>query len=307
MEQPYIVGIGGANLDICGRCSQQPQLHDSNVGRIHLSTGGVCRNICENAVRMGCRAMLISAVGDDANGRILLDSCKACGLDISCVSTIKGARTGTYLSLHGPDGDMLTAVNDMEILSCLMPQLLERFAPVPEGAAAILIDANLPPETIQWICDTYGGRTPIFADAVSCVKAPRLRPVLDRLHTFKPNLMEAQLLTGGDSAEECARRLRELGVQNVCVSAGSRGVYYSGEGEAFWARPQPIKLAANATGAGDCLMGGLLAGFVAGMPLRERVRFAVTASVLTVQSADTIRKDLSKQLIFDSIEECMIV
>lgn len=307
MEQPYIVGIGGANLDICGSSGQALQLHDSNIGRIHLSAGGVCRNICENAVRMGSRAVLISAVGDDANGRILLESCKACGLDISCVSTISGQRTGTYLSLHGPDGDMLTAVNDMEILSCLTPGLLAHFSTVLEGAAAILIDANLPPETIHWICGTYGGNTPIFADAVSCVKAPRLLPVLDRLHTFKPNLMEAQLLTGGDTAETCAQRLRELGVKNVCVSVGSRGVYYSGEGDAFWMRPRPVKLAANATGAGDCLMGALLAGFMAGMSLRERVRFAVTASVLTVQSADTIRKDLSKQLILDSIEECMIV
>ena len=50
-------------------------------------------------------------------------------------------------------------------------------------------------------------------------------------------------------------------------------------------------------------MGALLAGYVAEMPLKKRVQFAVTASVLTIQSKDTIRKDLSEKLVLDSIKE----
>ena len=46
MEKPYIVGVGGANLDICGRAGGQILERDSNIGSIHLSSGGVCRNIC---------------------------------------------------------------------------------------------------------------------------------------------------------------------------------------------------------------------------------------------------------------------
>ena len=59
MEKPYIVGVGGANLDICGRADGQILERDSNIGSIHLSSGGVCRNICENAVRMGADVKLI--------------------------------------------------------------------------------------------------------------------------------------------------------------------------------------------------------------------------------------------------------
>ena len=100
--------------------------------------------------------------------------------------------------------------------------------------------------------------------------------------------------------------LLEKGARNVCISAGSRGVYYRNREEGFWVHPYPLEDVANATGAGDSLMGGLLAGFTAGMPVRERVRFAVTASVLTIQSADTIRRDLSRQLILDSEKECIL-
>lgn len=305
MEKPYIVGIGGANLDICGTTEGAMLLRDSNIGSIHLSAGGVCRNICENATRMGGSVRLISAVGADANGQILLQACKTAGLDTTCVSIIEGQRTGAYLSIHGDDGDMMTAINDMEIISCLTPDLLSRFQETLENAAVIVVDANLPEATLVWICDTYGGQKPIFADTVSCAKAQRLLPVLHRLHTLKPNLMEAQLLTGMETVEDCACVLMEKGVKNVCISAGCRGVYYQNAEEAFWVSPKPLKDVANATGAGDSLMGALLAGFAAGMPLQKCVQFAVTASVLTIQSKDTIRKDLSEKFVIDSIKECI--
>ena len=306
MEKPYIVGVGGANLDICGRADGQILERDSNIGSIHLSSGGVCRNICENAVRMGADVKLISAVGADANGEILLQRCKAVGLDTDCVFKLQGYRTGAYLSVHGPDGDMVNAINDMDIMQALTPELLARCDRVLRDAAVIAVDANLPPETLRWLCVSYGADKPIFADTVSCAKAPRLLPVLPYLHTIKPNLMEAQLLSGGESPEECAAALLEKGAQNVCISAGSRGVYYRNREEGFWVHPYPLEDVANATGAGDSLMGGLLAGFAAGMPVRERVCFAVTASVLTIQSADTIRRDLSRQLILDSEKECIL-
>ena len=305
MDKPYIVGVGGANLDICGRTEGPMLIKDSNIGSIHLSAGGVCRNICENAVRMGAEVRLISAVGDDANGQILLQDCKAVGLNIDCVSVIEDHRTGSYLSVLGDDGDMMTAINDMEIISCLTPSLLSRFGETLEGAAVIVVDANLPEATLEWICDTYGEKKYIFADTVSCAKAHRLLPVLHLLHTLKPNLMEAQLLTGKETAEDCAGALLEKGVKNVCISTGSRGVYYRNKEVGFWVCPKPLEDVANATGAGDSLMGALLAGFTTGMPLKKRVQFAVTASVLTIQSRDTIRKDLSEKLVLDSIKECI--
>lgn len=308
MDRPYIAGVGGANLDICGRTDAPMLLRDSNIGSIHLSAGGVCRNICENAVRMGCDVRLISAVGADANGQILLQSCKAVGLNTDCVSVVEGHRTGSYLSIHGDDGDMMTAINDMEIISCLTPELLSKFQDTLDQSSGIVVDANLPEVTLKWICETYGEKKPIFADTVSCAKALRFLPVLRHLYTIKPNLMEAQLLTGENTAEDCACRLLESGVKNVCISSGSHGVYYRNQKtEGFWVRPKPLNDVVNATGAGDSLMGALLAGFVAQMPLKRRVQFAVTASVLTIQSKDTIRKDISEKLVLDSIKECIVL
>ena len=37
---------------------------------------------------------------------------------------------------------------------------------------------------------------PLFADPVSTVKAEKLRPILGKIHTLKPNRIEAELLSG---------------------------------------------------------------------------------------------------------------
>ena len=76
----YIAGIGGANVDIHGQSDAPIVMRDSNPGRLHLSAGGVCRNICDNLCRLGLTVELCSAVGGDAYGDMLRGACTAAGI-----------------------------------------------------------------------------------------------------------------------------------------------------------------------------------------------------------------------------------
>ncbi len=301
-----IVGIGGANIDICARCEKTAFAGDSNPGTIRLSAGGVCRNICENAVRMGCSASLISLVGDDSNGAYLLRRCRDVGLDVSQVEQIPNAATGAYCSVHSSDGEMVTAVNDMRIISRITPEYLSAKVQHIRSAKAILLDGNLPENTLCWLADTFSDM-PLFADPVSCAKAEKLIPVLPRLFLIKPNLMEARILTGEDTPESCARKLQERGVRHVCVSCGQDGVYYCGQHGSGWTRPIPLQHFSNATGAGDSMMAGLLACFVRWKTIWEALAFSVTASVLTLQSPETICSDLTYDIVLQKQKECLLV
>ena len=80
MGQSYVAGIGGANVDIHGQSLAPLIMRDSNPGRLHVSVGGVTRNILDNLTRLGERCELVSAVGDDVYGRMLLDSCAGLGV-----------------------------------------------------------------------------------------------------------------------------------------------------------------------------------------------------------------------------------
>ena len=62
-EGPYVVVIGGANMDICGTSHDNLLLGDSNPGKVRTSAGGVGRNIAENLARLGSDTRLMTAVG----------------------------------------------------------------------------------------------------------------------------------------------------------------------------------------------------------------------------------------------------
>lgn len=290
----FVVVLGGANMDISGSTTQALVLSDSNPGRVRCAPGGVARNVAENLARLGNATRLLTAVGDDLYGRSLLDATEASGVDVRGISVLAGEATSTYLSLHGPDGDMAVAVNDMGILECITPERLARYTPWVQQAAALVVDCNVNANALEWLFANCGS-TPIFVDAVSAFKCQRIRPWLAHVHLLKVNRLEAQALCRFDihndsDIERAAQCLLSLGVQHVVLSLGERGVYWSaknphnaqnaGQG---WHRALPCTVV-NATGAGDALMAGLVHAFVDGQDPRAAIPFALACAAVTLGS-----------------------
>lgn len=285
---PYVALIGGANLDISAKPHAKALLGDSNPGSIMCSPGGVARNVAENLLRLGVDARLLSVLGDDAFAAVLRQSAASMGLDLNACITLAGQRTATYLSLHGVDGDMGVAVNDMGILEQLTPALLGHHSALLAGAAALVVDCNVRPDVLEWLCHELHHPV-LFAEAVSVAKCHKLLPVLEHLHTLKANRMEAQALSGlpitdTPSAQEAAKALHQRGVGRVVISLGADGVAWCGaEGHCDHRPAQPIAMA-SATGAGDALLSGLVYGHVQAIPLDMSVHFAMACAELTLSS-----------------------
>lgn len=71
-----IIVAGGINIDIKGFPFAKAIPGDSNPGRVSNAAGGVGRNIAENLARLGTRVRLCGAVGEDTQGRFILESCE---------------------------------------------------------------------------------------------------------------------------------------------------------------------------------------------------------------------------------------
>lgn len=101
---------------------------------------------------------------------------------------------------------------------------------------------------------------PIFADPVSTAKAVKLQPVLGRLHTLKPNRIEAELLSGVAITDEASLRaaadaLLATGLHRVFISLGGDGVFAADRsGERVHLPVLPAEMV-NTTGCGDGLHG----------------------------------------------------
>ena len=297
MDNKKVVVIGGANIDICGQSYGPLIKDDSNPGFSKVSLGGVGRNIAHNLSLLGVKVSLVTAIGQDENAKMIEKSCADLGIGLEGTLKVPDGRTSVYLFLNGPDGNMALAVSDMEICGSLTPQFLEQKTGLISQADVIVVDTNIPEESIRWLAEEC--RQPLFADPVSVTKSEKLRSCLGRIHTLKPNLLEAEYLSGiqvrdGEDLKRAAAALMDAGLQRVFISMGSRGVFYADK-EEMGTLPVLRTEVRNATGAGDAFMAGLVWSYLRGCGLRDSARFATAASSIAIEGAETINPAMSVQ------------
>jgi pseudouridine kinase len=297
-DRPIVSVIGGANVDIFGRSFIALQERDSSPGKVYTSPGGVARNIAENLTRLHVHCHLVTAIGDDQNGEMLLAQGRAIGIDMQGVQRIAELPTSTYLSVLDKNGDMQLAIADMRIMDELNAERLAGVRSIIEKSSLIIIDANLPDDALAWLTDNFSEHT-IFADTVSAMKAPRLRPYLGSIHTLKTGTIEAQALSGLEAqtdgqVQKLAEWIHSHGVRRSFVTRGDHGVFYSTDRtRAVMAPHENIPEIANTSGAGDAFLAGAAYSWLQDWSIEESVDFALAAAQITVQSDATCSPALS--------------
>ncbi|ORT48631.1 kinase [Vibrio sp. qd031] len=302
----YAIVIGGANIDLCGHSSNPIVLQDSNPGHLDASAGGVGRNIAENLARLGSTVEFIGAFGGDSWGQDLKDSCHQCGIGTDHSLYKNDAKTSSYLSILDDQGELLVALNDMQLIESLNANELSKRAGVIDRASVLVLDANLPEDALNYLF-THHGTKPIFVDPVSSIKASKLIPYLDKIDCLKPNILEAKILAGVDidadiAPSQLAKSLHDKGVPQVAISLGSEGVLASSPYEQHVVPAIPTQVN-NVTGAGDAMMAGLIHSYLNNRNWVESVEFAIGASHLAITVSETINKQLTEQAVLDLLEE----
>lgn len=298
-EKDYIVVIGSANMDVAGYSHASLNYADSNPGKIKFTPGGVGRNIAQNLALLGKNVWLLSAVGDDFYGQSLLSQTQAAGVQVEKCQVIPGEGTSSYLSLLDNTGEMLVAINDMAISDHINPHYLAHHLGFIRAAKAVVVDCNLSESALGWIFEN-AGQTPVFVDPVSAWKCSKIRDWLGRIHTLKPNRLEAETLSGiplscAADAPKVAAWFHQHGLFRLVLSMGGDGVYYSeNAGESGWSAPFKTQVV-NVTGAGDAMMAGLAFCWLEGAAFKDSVRFAQGCSSLALASVYTNNPDLSSE------------
>jgi len=293
---PYIVVIGGVNMDIGAVSHERLVARDSNPGRVTTSLGGVGRNIAHNLCLLGEQVSMITVLGQDGFAQSVRENAASIGLDLTHSAVIPNGRTGTYLFIDDSDGDMALAVNDMAIYDHITPEFLRQRLDYINHAGLVVVDTNPPEAALQWLCSNC--TAPILADPVSTIKARRLEPVLGKLTALKPNRMEAELLSGvkiesAADVERAADKLLSTGLQQVYISMGGDGLFAKNAAGETARIPCPKVTVANATGGGDAMAAALAACITQGRTLEECARLAIGAGALACTSEETIHPGMS--------------
>ena len=294
-----IVVIGGANLDISATLNGSFIANDSNPGHVTLGHGGVARNIAHNLRLLGHNVRFISLFGSDIFGGLLLSHCKSIGLDIALSEQISGNRTGTYLCINNHEGDMIAAVADTDIISLITPEFLEHRLGDLNNADYIVADTNLSENALSYLLANCVA--PLCVDAVSTTKAWRIVNALNnshtaRLHTLKLNLKEALVVTQTEHYSDAARKLIDIGVENVYITLGYDGVYCANsDGDMlFPALPVEVK---NTTGAGDAFLAGVVHAYTQDIMFPKAAQYGLMAARAALLSEQAVNPDIANILL----------
>ena len=263
-----VLVIGGANLDIKAKTVAKHVAATSNPASIISKPGGVARNIAHNLARLGADVTLLSVVGDDPAGALLLDATAQAGVDVSHVRKLHGT-TGSYFAVLDKNGELITAVNDMHLLDSITPNWIDHN--LLDQAAYVVADCNLPLPVLAALAKKAGGK--LIVEPVSVSKCLKLKDVLKDHKVFlaTPNLDQLGALTGSWSVDAGAAKLLEMGLMNVAIHAGSKGAYLAQKDTALLHVPSQAQVINDVTGAGDAATAGLVYGLVQGGSLANAI------------------------------------
>jgi fructokinase len=268
MPTPTVIGLGELLWDVFPD-SRRP--------------GGAPANVAFHAGQLGLEGLVASRVGDDDDGRGLLEFLREKGLSTRLVQTDVQHPTGR-VTVTLSAGQPSYVIHENVAWDCLQPEAALLEAVAAAGAVCFGTLAQRSPvsrETIHRGLAAAGATTLVVYD-VNLRQRWYEREWIERslraCDVVKLNHEElavlSNLLGTGRRAEEFVATLCErYGVQTVCITRGAEGCILADAKEWHDVPGVPVAVV-DTVGAGDAFTAALIVGLLNGDPPARIARFA---------------------------------
>jgi 2-dehydro-3-deoxygluconokinase len=253
--------------------------------------GGDTSNCAIAAARQGAKVAYVTRLGQDAFGAQFLDLWRGEGIDVSGVELDPGAHTAVYFITHGPEGHIFTYLRAGSAASRMRPERLPRELIL---GARFFHASGISQSISDSACDTVfaaidiarGAGVRVAYDANLRLRlwpAARARAVIaaaaGAADLFLLSVDEAQVLCGHTQPDAILDWCHRQGAKLVALKLGQQGAIGS-DGARTERLAGHAVAAVDATGAGDCFAGALIARLAAGATFWEALRYANAAAAL---------------------------
>ncbi|MDR1766006.1 MAG: sugar kinase [Lachnospiraceae bacterium] len=301
-----VVVIGGAHTDLQLFTVGDDILSGPTykVQEMLLAVGGDAIDEATVLTRLGHKVRLVSCIGDDLIGSLVLKHCKDNHIDTSYIKVDPAKVTSINVGLIQADGER-TFVNNLSGSLWTFSN-----SDLPQDAAdagKILSFAsffNNPLLEAQGMIPFFDrakerGMT-ICADLVTPKKGETLadiREALSYVDYFFPNYPEGANLTGEKTPEGIADALLACGVKNVVLKLGKEGCLFKNTAESFRTPAYPHTKCIDTTGAGDSFASGFICGLLEGWDLRTCAAYANCTASLAVETIGATTGVVSREAV----------
>jgi len=254
--------------------------------------GGKAINVAVSAAKLGLAAGCIGLLYKE-NGRMFENKLLANGCACDFVWLEGSVRTN--IKLQDESTGQVTEINESgaPVKAETLEKMLDLIAVHAEKSDFLVLTGSLPPgcpdDFYRLAIEQAEGldcRCVLDAEGAKFSEGIKARPFL-----IKPNLYELEVATGKsfetlEEIRDAAMRYIDMGVANVAVSMGARGALLTNGSETLYA-PRVEVPVQSTVGAGDAMVAGLSAGFLAEKELEDVLRMGVAAGTASCMTEGT--------------------
>lgn len=254
--------------------------------------GGDSSNFIIAAARQGARTSYLTALGDDAYGRMFLDLWRKESVETGAVKIDHSAPTGVYFVTHGDNGHAFHFYRAGSAASRLAPSDVDRDYTTQ---AKVVHCSGISLAISESACDAcYSAASAARAASRMVSFDTNLRLKLwskDRARAVITDMMghcdiclpsydDMVALTGIEQDDAIVDFALARGARIVALKLGERGAIVASPSERHRIAPYPVT-AVDATGAGDTFGGAFVARLIAGDDLEAAGRYAGVAAAIS--------------------------
>ena len=289
-----VVALGEAMLEF-NQTQQAPPLYLQGFG-------GDTSNAAIAAARAGARVAYLSRVGQDHWGHLLMQLWAREGVNTSGILQDPQAPSGVYFVSHDERGHHFSYARAGSAASRMQTADVQTHWAGLIGSSQWLHLSGISLAISPSACDAafaamHAARdqgTRIAFDSnlrLSLWPLDRARACITEAvrlcDLFLPSLDDMTALTGLHQPDEVIDWSHAQGARQVVLKLGSDGALVSNGQQRSSIAPQRVQ-AVDATGAGDCFAGNLLARLSRGDTLEQAARYANAAAALSVQGRGAV-------------------
>ncbi len=283
-SQPRIVTIGGGEIAHIAHCPKIPSVNETVPARDKIiSVSGKGASQAAAMSILGSDTHFIGCLGNDANGDMVINCLKACGVNTELVTRAK-APTATSLVMVDYEGDNIKAYHPGANLKLTVDDVRK--------AKGIIAEADLMVcqlETHNSVLEYAIGTASRFGVPVVLNSSPALPydyNLYSDISVLVMNDTEAEYYTGleiltVDDARKCAETILDDGVRSVVLTLGGMGCLVSCSSGSVHIAPPKVKTI-DSTSAGDVFTGALCWSLACGSSLEYSADLACKAAALSV-------------------------
>ena len=270
--------VGSINIDQTVMADRIPNKGETLPGHdLQFVPGGKGANQAVAMARLGAEVSMFGCVGNDDNGRRMVENLRANGVDTEFVKTVDGIPTGIAIITVGDNDNTIIVVAganaavDRSYIDSMKNRLLKY--------DMVVLQHEIPLDTVHYVVDLCSEHhIPVVLNPAPAAGIPA--EVIEKTTWITPNEHEAALIFGTD------RTMEELLLaypEKLVITRGSKGVSTAlASGRILHVPVRPAKVV-DTSGAGDTLNGAFCFRIASGDTIEDALRYANTAASLSTE------------------------